>query len=245
MSSVVMATSSDDELIKDELITMYKIIMNDPSSTCVIATEDRPIIDILQNCIGLMVEKFKGMSEHIKEIMDITIQLNEANKKLEDENEELKDENRKLDIQNDEYDTGFLELYGILEKHDIMEDTTPKLMEMLDIVDKTINEKDKENKKIGELVISQTDKLKEVSIKYNEGSKTNEEIISINEKMKEMNNEMAKENAQMEIRVKEAEEGMLNLALSYSKVNGQAVKDMIELQKEIDELKEENEELKK
>ena len=33
-----------------------------------------------------------------------------------------------------------------------------------------------ENEKIGELVISQTDKLKEVSIKYNEGYKINQEL---------------------------------------------------------------------
>ena len=59
-----------------------------------------------------------------------------------DKIKELKKENRKLEIQNDEYETGFFELYGILDKHDIIEDTTPKLMEMIDIVDKKLMNED-------------------------------------------------------------------------------------------------------
>jgi len=42
-----------------------------------------------------------------------------------------------------------------------------------------------ENEKIGGLVISQTDKLKEVSIKYNDGYKINQELKEENEKLKD------------------------------------------------------------
>ena len=67
MASVVMATSTDDELIIDKLKIMYKIIMNDKDDDCMIATEGRAIIDILKDCLSLMVEKFGMMSDRIDE----------------------------------------------------------------------------------------------------------------------------------------------------------------------------------
>ena len=62
------------------------------------------------------------------------------------ETEELKEENKLLEIKNEENDSAFMQLYGLLDFHNVMEDTTPKLMEMITIVDKTIYELKKDIK---------------------------------------------------------------------------------------------------
>tara|TARA_R110000803_G_scaffold119005_2_gene187296 strand:- start:4219 stop:4749 length:531 start_codon:yes stop_codon:yes gene_type:complete len=64
-----------------------------------------------------------------------------------------------------------------------------------------------ENQKIGELVISQTDKLKEVSIKYNAGYNINQKLQEENKKLKEEIVKLKAQNA----KIKKSEKYVVNL----------------------------------
>jgi regulator of replication initiation timing len=63
--SFVKDIIKENEKVKDEMMTMYHIIMNDPSNTCEIS-RDQPLLKIVQWNIGLMLEKFKEMGAIIQ-----------------------------------------------------------------------------------------------------------------------------------------------------------------------------------
>ena len=109
-------------------------------------------------------------------------------KQLQEENEKLKEENEKLKEQQCE-DCGFgNRVWSLLYENDYCPTSYGEAASFIkDILkeDLIIQELKEENEKIGELVISQTDKLKEVSIKYNDGYKINQELKEENEKFEE------------------------------------------------------------
>jgi hypothetical protein len=65
-----------DETIKDEMVTMYHIIMNDGDKYEI--SRDQPLLDMVQFNIGIMLLKFKEMGGVITELRD-------DNKHLKDE----------------------------------------------------------------------------------------------------------------------------------------------------------------
>jgi hypothetical protein len=70
-------TIEENKKLKEEMKLMYKIIMNDDESNLMIATDDRKAIDVLQDCISLMLEKFKMMGE---KIVNLTKEKDELHK---------------------------------------------------------------------------------------------------------------------------------------------------------------------
>lgn len=79
----------ENETIKDEMVTMYHIIINDKNNTCEI-DKDQPLIDIVQFNIGLMLEKFKEMQSVMLNVFDVFPDMWEGNIELRKELLELK-----------------------------------------------------------------------------------------------------------------------------------------------------------
>tara|TARA_R100001015_G_C4633110_1_gene197601 strand:+ start:1450 stop:2538 length:1089 start_codon:yes stop_codon:yes gene_type:complete len=124
-----------------------------------------------------------------KELKDVKKEMNEIQNTLVDENEdtlaslnfykeqcaELKEERKKLKEE-------LAKVPALLEEERYKERSANE-RDWEDKEEEEIEALKKENEKIAELVISQTDKLKEVSIKYNEGYKINQELKEKNEEL--------------------------------------------------------------
>ena len=95
-------------------------------------------------------------------------------RKLKEENKKLNDDDWVIDCHKAlKYKCVLDEDYYLQHLNDEGQLIDPDEFNALQEENKKLKE---ENEKIGELVISQTDKLKEVSIKYNEGYKINQEL---------------------------------------------------------------------
>ena len=138
---------------------------------------------------------------------EATASLKIDNEKLKEQNKELKEQLKKggkahlqdkkaydtnLKIRESELDEKDQEIAKLNERCKFCNDFCPPLWCAKKLLEEN-EELKEENEKIGELVISQTDKLKEVSIKYNEGYKINQELKE----------EIAKKDADLEETVKE------------------------------------------
>ena len=94
--------------VKEEMVTMYKIIMNDADETVI--SKDQPLVNMVRFNIGIMLLKFKAMSDSIINLKEdneeIQFRLDgmtcdrdqkaEDADKLYEENEKLKEDNKKL-----------------------------------------------------------------------------------------------------------------------------------------------------
>jgi FtsZ-binding cell division protein ZapB len=62
-SGEIIRLEEEQEKIKDEMVTMYHIIMNDGDKYEI--AKDQPLLTMVQFNIGLMLEKFKEMGDII------------------------------------------------------------------------------------------------------------------------------------------------------------------------------------
>ena len=123
--------------------------------------------------IRLLPDELKSVQTEIKELKERCKFCNDfcpplwCAKKLLEENEELKEHLNSL-LTEEQKD--IIKGEGLINPENAIycpDDLVKRIQSFL----KERDELAEENEKIGELVISQTDKLKEVSIKYNEGYK--------------------------------------------------------------------------
>ena len=102
-----MIMKKENEEVKEEMDTMYHIIMND-GDKCEIS-KNQPLIKIVQFNIGLMLEKFKQMSEKIKEVKEKIEYLSE----YQDDHPAMR---HKVVLEADYYQTHCSCDYGSLEE---------------------------------------------------------------------------------------------------------------------------------
>jgi hypothetical protein len=110
-----MGLLEDLKKLKDEMATMYHIIMNDGDQYEI--SKDQSLLDMVQQNIGLMLEKFKDMGEVIKKLKEKLVEMKAQKEAIvfhnkmkteiieehEEKVEELEEEIKKLKEERDEY----------------------------------------------------------------------------------------------------------------------------------------------
>ena len=142
----------------------------------------------------------KELQDELKELLMKEYKNEELEEEIEQKEEEIKDLREKCAFDNDSEDV-FFAMYEVLDKWKLLEDGTPKFMEMWDIVVKTLlkfkeeNKKLKEENKANRIDVDNLSKLREAVRKELgcEPDPTQETIIKAIKELKEKNEKLKAE----------------------------------------------------